>query len=341
MREISPAKLAKDWVSQPKFRHNLWTTYDDQPDTTYLVVSHGKFEIPKQEADTFLKMRTHCTGYHSVPEIARRSGVEQEQAKAIIDALIAEGIGRPAYRSLSEMTEEETREVLFAACRIWGEQLSETYLASDIRAGKVPREVVIGWLLETYHYIRAFPYAIAHAAKHATGELAQVLTEYATQEQGHEAFILQSLVSLGFKREEVVDSLPLVSTRLVDMLMRELFADAPAAALLVAAVVEAGDLDDSEANDFCAGVATHYDFPEGALTPFKEHMLIDARLGHGKLHERHAELIHFRDENQIHNVVNRMHDIKHAFDLQSLEIAHYYSRVGNYVPRQFVDFFAV
>ena len=48
-----------------------------------------------------------------------------------------------------------------------------------------------------------------------------------------------------------------------------------------------------------------------------------------------------RDEQTLHDIVNKLHDLKHAFDVQKLEIEHYYARKGNYVPRQFVDFFAV
>jgi hypothetical protein len=341
MQPAEFAKLAKDWSKLPKFRHNLWTNYADAPDVTFLVVSHGKFEVPKSEAETFYRLRTHCTGHHTIAEVAAKSGVPEKQTREMLHALMESGISRPTYRPLAEMTEDEIREVLFAACRIWGEQLAETYIAARIQEGKVPKEVFRGWLLETYHYIRAFPDAVAVAAKHAKGELAEVLTEYARQERGHEAFILKCLVATGFKKEEVLESHPLVSTRLIDLLMREMFADAPASALLLAAVVEAGEMEEGERSEFRLAVSRHYDLPESALLPFEEHVAIDAEFEHGKLAEKYAHLIRFEGEAQVHNVVNRMHDIKHAFDVQSLEIADYYSHMGNYIPRQFVDFFGV
>lgn len=34
-------------------------------------------------------------------------------------------------------------------------------------------------------------------------------------------------------------------------------------------------------------------------------------------------------------------DIKHAFNLQAIEIKDYYSGIGNYLPRQKVDYFGV
>lgn len=47
------------------------------------------------------------------------------------------------------------------------------------------------------------------------------------------------------------------------------------------------------------------------------------------------------DRKDISDILNMIHDIKHAFDLQKLEIIEYYSHVGNYFPRQKVDYFGV
>lgn len=341
METINTASLSKDWSKYPKFRHNLWTTYDDEPDSTYLVVSHSRFEVPRAEAETFLRMRQYCTGHHTVEEIAQESGVELERVCAILDSLSEGGVFRPPYQPLATLTAEEIRARFSDACRIWSEQLEETYVAAEIQAGKVPKSVLLGWLLETYHYIRRFPEAIDHAARHASGELRDILAEYAEQERGHEAYVLRCLLNLDFERSEVDDSLPLVSTRLIDFQLRELFADAPQAALLLAAIVEADHPEEGEADSFRLKVAEHYGLPEDALQPLQDHMIVDAELGHVHLADRFPHLIEFRDETQIHSVANQLHDIKHAFDLQSLEIKSYYTHTGNYVPRQFVDFFSI
>ena len=341
MHKTIASTLLKDWRTYPKFRHNLWTTYDDKPEVTYLTVSHATFEVPRSDAETFLCLRTYCTGHHTIPEIAQKSGVDEATTQALLTALMEAEVGRPAYRPLHTLRAEEIRQSIFVACRMWSVQLAETYIAADIKAGKVSKSVLLGWLLETYHYIRAFPKALAYAAGQAQGELRAILTEYADQEDGHERFLLRCLTNVGFKPEEVTESIPLVSTRLIDLLMRNLFGAAPAAALLVAMVLEAGDLDERDGAAFRDAIAAHYDIAAEALGPFQEHMLLDAHLGHSTLAERYAHLIVFEDERQIHDVVNQIHDLKHAFDLQSLEIKAYYSHTGNYVPRQFVDFFAI
>lgn len=331
----------KDWRTYPKFRHNLWTAFAAEPETTYLTVSQGVYEVPTPEAQRFLSIRSHCTGHNTIAEIARRSGVAENSVTEIVTSLHEADVTRPQYRRFADMTQDDLRDVLFAACRIWGEQLRETGMGPKLASGAVDRNVVIGWVLEMNHYVRNFPAAVAVAASHATGELQAVLADYAAQEFGHESFVVGSLVKLGFTAAEAETSIPLVSTRLIDLLMRELFAMLPCAALLLASIVEAGELEDGEAQSFFDTLAEKYSLPIEAFAPIQEHMIIDSQLGHAELAEKYRHLITIGSEEHLHEVMNKLHDIKHAFDLQQMEIEHYYSQRGNYIPRQYVDFFGI
>lgn len=333
--------LDKDWHRFPKLRHNLWTTFADSPDVTYLTVSHGKYETPTDEARIFLTMRSFCTGHHSRKSIIEKSGVSPERGEAVLQSLEEADVFRPTYRSFAKLTPDSYRSGLLSACRIWSEQMAETNIAVDIMAGTVTPSVVIGWMLETYHYIRAFPEAVQVGADAATGELRSLLLGYAEQERGHDSFVLRTLEALGLSREEVVTSIPLVSTRMIDLLMREMFSETPMAALVLAAIVEASELEEDSIDGFMQTVTGHYGFAPNALAPFFDHSRIDEALGHATLAERHPHLITVSSETQLHQLVNRLHDIKHAFDLQKMEIKEYYAHPGNYIPRQFVDYFAV
>lgn len=153
--------------------------------------------------------------------------------------------------------------------------------------------------------------------------------------------MLQSLERMGYAQGEVIDSTPLVSTRAIDMLMRDLFALDPHTVLLVARVIEAVDFDEAQGEEFGIDVANHYGLPSDALAPFLAHVRIDASLGHGRMLEDHADLLSRVARERIHAIVNGLHDLKHAFDLQKLEIKDYYGHAGNYIPRQFVSYFAI
>jgi hypothetical protein len=332
---------SKDWLKYPKFRHNLWANYDSEPEVTYLTVSHGKFAVDRNDAEAFLRMRPHCTGHHTADEVIKRSGLEETKARAILKSLAEAAVTRPAYKPVASMTKDEIRSILFAACRIWGEQLAETYISAGMPSGKEGLGVLKGWLLETYHYIKFFPKTIELASRHATGELGAVLTKYAAEEVGHEKFVLECLTNVGFAVSEVEESIPLVSTQLIRKLIEELVVRTPAAALLLAGVVEAGDVDVTEIRRFVTEIAERYHLPADALHPYEQHVIVDSKLGHAELSQRYPHLIDITDEDTVHFVCNQLHDIKHAFDLQSLEIREYYSHPGNYVPRQHVDLFAI
>lgn len=331
----------KNWHEFPKFRHNLWTNFADEPEVTYLTVSHGRFKVPAAEAQEFLKIRSLCTGHHDLTAIAQRSGLPVDRTRDIVRSLIDADMLRRGYRPFDSLSESEIQVGLLAAARIWAEQLRETHIAVDVFNGTVSRHVAIGWLLETYHYIKHFPDALTVAAQAASGELRDVLAEYAQQERGHEAFVEQTLLRLGLTADEVRHSVPLVTTRLIDLLMRELFASTPCAALLLAAIVEADDFVQGELAGLQENFSRHYGGAEDCLAPLFQHSQIDSHLGHGKLAQAHTRLLHFKNASDLHETVNRLHDIKHAFDAQKLEIKDYYGRQGNYVPRQRVDFFAI
>jgi hypothetical protein len=333
--------IEKDWGEFPKFRHNLWTNYADEPEFTYLTISIGKFKVHKADADDFTKIRSHCTGYHSRREIASRTDISLTRIDEIVDSLKrAEMLRRPC-QNFETLAPEEVRAGLLNAVRIWADQLRETHISVEVFNGDVPRRIAMGWLLESYHYIRCFPSALYAAAQAASGRLREILREYAAQERGHELYVEESLLRMGLTREEVRESVPLVSTQLLHFQMQELFRDAPCAALLLAAIVEADDFIDDEADAAQQRFAQHYDTPADSLAPFFEHIRLDANLGHSKLAQNHADLLVFEKSAQLHDTVNRLHDIKHAFDAQKLEIKDYYGKQGNYFPRQRVDFFAI
>lgn len=325
----------------PKFIHNLLTNYAEEPDVTYLTVSHGRYEIPRHEAEEFLKIRAFCTGHARVEDIARKGGLPLERTRQIIASLAENDMLRRPWRPFESLSADDIQQTMRVATGLWAQQLRETHIAVEVFNGEVSFQVAVGWLLESYHYIHCFPAALEVAAASAAGTLHHVLQDYAAQEQGHELFVEQTLCRLGLSSDEIRSSVPLVTTRLIDLLMRELFRDTPCAALLVAAMVEADDFAPEELQGLQAAFARHYEVDLDCLAPYFRHSQIDADLGHAKLADAHSHLLRWHSESQLARTVNRLHDLKHAFDAQKLEIKAYYGQVGNYFPRQRVDYFSL
>lgn len=325
----------------PKFRHNLWTNYEDDPDVTYLAFSHGVFEIPTGEAAKFLKIRSFCTGFNSLDDIAKKSMTPVNEIQSMIDSLVKIDMLHLPFQPVDNLPKKQIREVLKSAAKIWSEQLADTHISRDIFLGKTTKNVVLGWLLETYHYVKSFTCALKIAAEHADGTLKELLVEYARQEKGHESFIMQSLIKAGLKREEVEESVPLISTRTIDFLLKELFILEPCAVLLVASIIEAEDFDSCAADEVARTLHEAHNFPIDTFDSFFQHVQIDSNLGHHRLLQDNIKFLDDINPSNLHDIVNKIHDIKHAFDLQNLEINDYYGKIGNYFPRQRVDFFAI
>jgi pyrroloquinoline quinone (PQQ) biosynthesis protein C len=287
----------------------------------------------------FLKMRSYCTGHHSIDSIAQKSGLAVEDVKALLGSLEPSGIVYFASGTEDRLPTGYVHDVLTRACRIWSDELRISYIGNEFAAGKLPKSVLIGWLIEMYHYIKDFPHAIEHGARHAKGKLKDVLDQYAAEERGHEGFVLETLVNLGISRAEVKTSIPLLSTRLIGFLMRELFELEPSSTLLVAAVIEAQEFVGDQIEAFKKQLQSHYDTDAKAFDPYFRHQQIDVNLGHAELLSTHLDLVEINDRRVLDQVVNKIHDLKHAFDLQGIEIKSYFTHLnGKYVPRQPVNF---
>ncbi|HEX4693574.1 iron-containing redox enzyme family protein [Sphingomonas sp.] len=318
----------------PRLRENIWQVTLDDP-TAFVETPDGCFEVATPQALAFLRVRPHCTPHNSVAEIARRSGTATDDVAAMLAALrgigvVGEGSGTVADR-LARIVE------------LWSGELARDFIGNALLVEGLPREVLVGWLLEMYHYVRDFPAAISVAADHApVGPLQALLTRYAAEERGHEHFVLETLANLGLSRAEVVNSRPLVSTQLIGFLMRDLFATAPGAALLMAAMVEAQEVADEHIEEFQTAVEARYGLPPRALAPYFAHQAIDSQLGHQRLFADNPDCFDVRDETLLDRIVDGLHDLKHGFDLQALEIRRYYgASPGAYVPRQSMPMAAI
>ncbi|WP_437308691.1 iron-containing redox enzyme family protein [Sorangium sp. So ce388] len=327
---------AAEAPAHPRLRENIWHIRASS-DTALLITSDSRFEVGTEDALRFLKMRSHCTGFHSVEEIAQRSGIALDDVRSILASLEEAGV---VFSSPAERAElDRVRAALLSVCKIWSDELRLAYIGNEFRHGSLPKTALTGWLCEMYHYISDFPLAIEHGARRAEGRLKDVLVRYAQQEKHHDEFVVRTLENLGLKRDEVKGSAPLVSTRAIGLLMREMFEHEPCSVLLMAALVEAQEFQEEHIAGFKQCMHETYGVPLDAFDPFFEHQQIDVGMGHAELLADNIDLIDVTDMERLDGMVNRLHDLKHAFELQSLEIRDYYTNLnGKYFPRQRMRF---
>jgi pyrroloquinoline quinone (PQQ) biosynthesis protein C len=312
-------------------RENLWEIRPDE-DCSYVETSDGVFEVNTASAMQFLRVRSHCTGHNSVDVIAARSGMDIDDVLDLVEAV--ETIGMRARQAAIEVEARPAR--LQRIVEMWASELKRCFIGNRLLSPNAKKQLLAGWLLETYHYVRDFPAAIAFAAERAENpQLRALLVRYAGEERGHERYVLQSLTRLGFSADEVRNSSPLVSTQLIAYKMRDLFAVEPSAVLLMAAMVEAQEFDHRDIASLQREIEVQHSIPEGALAPYFEHQRVDYELGHHHLLEENLELLNVAHDRVADRMINALHDLKHAFDLQSMEIELYYGGTdGQFIPRQ-------
>jgi pyrroloquinoline quinone (PQQ) biosynthesis protein C len=323
----------------PKFRENIWRFSGDS-EKAYLITSDEAFEVDSDDVKTFLKIRSHCTGHNNIADIANKSGIDVAKVESIINSLAEIGITYPAIEP--DDSDDVVNKKFINLCEIWSEELKINFIGNKLMEGKLPREALIGWLIEMYHYISDFPAAIDVAVDHAEGELKTLLIKYANEERHHNVYVLRTLKNLCVKEEEVRGSTPMLSTRLVGFIMRDLFQLCPSSVLIMAALVEANEVEEDKLDIFNDKMKEHYNTPDKAFKPYFDHQDIDAKLGHVNLLKNNLHLLKFDSKETRDQVVNKLHDLKHAFDLMGLEIEDYYKDMaGKYFPRQPIYYGAI
>lgn len=307
----------------PCLRENVWCIDPNQP-TAFLMTSTATFEVPTEVALRFLRLRSWCTGLNSLDRIADRSALPIDEVEDLLRWLEPAGIIR---WSVGDSPPGDPLEILARACRLWNDEHRIASLGSAIASGTVAQPVVRGWLLEQYHLTIDLPAAVEHGASRANGRLRGLLLDVAAQERGREKPVRQALTELGVSGMEVDSSIPLLSTRLVGFLMRELFELEPWSVLMVLAVTELRASAGETANT-----------SEGPLSPYLHELKVHAGLGHAGLLEANSELVTVDDSRRVDRALNMVHDLMHAFDLQRQEVMSYFGSLdGKYFPRQAVS----
>ena len=330
----------------PKLRENIWHMRSDAAadDPAFLITSKAKYELPAQYVRGFLKIRPYCTGHNSLSRIAEITETNADDLLVFFNAFSEIDLLYPDSCESLPLDRDAVNQSLINIVSIWAGELHSVYIANELaREQGLSRGILIGWMTEMYHYVKDFPLALQCAADNAEGELKLVLERYAKEELGHEVFVLDTLGNLGVSAEEVASSTPLISTRTIGLLLCELLSDEPAATLLAAALLEAADFDEDNIGLYQQKLSELYDIPLNALAPYFKHQKIDFDLGHQRLLSDNLDLINITELGRLDNLINKLHDLKHAFELQSLEIKAYYGepRNGKYMQRQAMKFHAI
>jgi len=308
-----------------------------------MVIGKDYYEIAENlgTLEQFFAVRRYLDGRHTIAEIAQNSGVDKDSVTQIVSAFSELGLLRNA-QPVEAIDGSVFAEQIDASCQMWAKQLGHHRLFAGLEAGTMRREVLLGLILETYHYVSAAPRHIATAIANCDDiRLTGLLSDYFSDERSHGELFVDALSRLGIPAEHVSDANPLTGTLSLINNLCAIAASSTLSYIACTSLFEARGADFDEGADSMRRVARVAGYPEEAVEPLLTHMRIDLRAGHVALIDKAMEIAGAVPAHLAHRVVNDLHNLKHSYDQFHDQIVQYYSNIGNHIPRLYVDYFSL
>lgn len=308
-----------------------------------MIVGRNYFELKEEEGsrEQFLHIKRYFDGRHSVNEISRLTGASEQSIIGIIDAFDEMGLLR----------QEEPDELIPVgkfiervkdSCVMWSRQIGYHRLFGLLHEGRVRKEVFIGLVLETYHYVKSASKHISTALAHSSDDrLSKILAEYLTEEYDHDKLILESLKRMGMPEEHVIHAHPIIGTMSLINMLCEIGRQSTLAYFACTTLFESRQEDFDSAKNDLEYIGSLYGYGADVLEPIIQHLRADVSADHINLLEEALEKREFIAAADAHFAVNCLHDLKHSFDQFHDQVIQYYSDISNYIPRLKVDYFSL
>ena len=340
MQNIEKNGAEKPRESNPRLRH---CTLVDHPESklTKFVVGSQYYDVTRDgDRTTFLRFKSLLDGHYTVEEIAQISNVKLDDVRQIVSQFEQHGLLQ-SRQGEDEVRYDEFKRQIEETSLMWRRQIGLHPLFGGLTEKTYGREIFVGLLIETYHYVRLLPQRISGVAnQNEDSPLSRALANYAIEEADHHEALGEALAQLPRIGSRVSCSHPAAGTLSLLNNFTAIGIRNPFSLLTCLALVEARESEVAEASlNFCT-LASEFDL-EDVAEPFVRHMEMDVSMGHSDL----LEGVHPDTYNLplalAHEVVNDLHDTKHVFDIFHDSVINYYSDISNYIPRHRVDYFAL
>jgi len=333
----------EDISYKPQLRHCTFFV-PHRGGTTLMIVGDQHFEIEQQGADfkAFLNFKRYLDGRHTIAEISAITGVSVQDALGIVNSFAEQGLLRDENPALDRIPVDAFIKQVDKSTAMWAEQIGYHRLWSGLENHDYRKEVFLGLILETYHYINSASRHISTAIAHCTDPgWKHLLSEYLSEEYNHAWMARDSLVRMGLSKAEVENAHPLIGTWSLVNNLCEIARQDTLGYLACTKLFEARGAESLEGASTLQRLAVEYGYPEDCLQPLVSHVEEDVEANHTGLLEEALEGRGHVAADRAHRAVNNLHDLKHSFDQYSDNIILYYSDISNYIPRLKVDYFSL
>lgn len=214
---------------------------------------------------------------------ADQDGEEGIRELALLDALVRAELIVVSAPSVG-VSGTEAAERFSAAFTVWNQRLFSHPLWLSLVEGTASRALIIGWVLETYHFIRGacarLPLAVAHCP---AGPQRDVLSGHFSEEYNHDELFLTSLRALDVDEEVVRTTPPLPGTLAVIDAMREAARRDVVAYSVCSGLLESTGSDAARGRQFYNLLEAHYGALGDFVEPMRRHVDLDEGFGHGSV----------------------------------------------------------
>ncbi|MBS2962394.1 iron-containing redox enzyme family protein [Actinocrinis puniceicyclus] len=332
----------EDVEFKPRLRH--CTFFVPNSGAVLMIVGDQHFELEQQGADlkTFLNLKRYLDGRHTIAEISKITGVSVEDTVGIANAFAQQDLLRKEDESLEQIPTETFLKQIDKSTGMWTEQIGYHRLWSGLEKQDYRKEVFLGLVMETYHYIKSASRHVSTAISHCTDPAWQrLLSQYLAEEYDHAWMARECLVRMGMPAEQVDNAHPVIGTWSWINNLCQIAREDTLGYLACTKLFEARGMDTLEGAHTLQSLATAYGYPDGCMDPLVSHVEEDVRAEHTGLLEEALSDRTSVPAWQAHRAVNNLHDLKHSYDQYNDGIILYYSDVSNYIPRLKVDYFSL
>ncbi|MEW6641415.1 MAG: hypothetical protein AB1586_12990 [Pseudomonadota bacterium] len=330
-----------DSFDRPRLRHCTMVADPDEPHVTLVVGrKHFQLEQLQGERSAFFGLKSYFDGRHTIRDISKATGIGERDIIGVADAFHSAGLLQQRA-NVGTIPVADFLELLEDTSIMWRRQIGLHRLFGGLEAGLFRREVFIGLLLETYHYVRLLsPTLLGVAQRWEDSPVRQIVLDYAREEMEHYRSYEASLNAIDRLRGHVESSYPTIGTLSLIRNFESIGSRSGLSLVCCLQLIEARAFEADDAEDHLVRIARQYDL-ENVIDPFVAHMRADLGLTHASLLTHALQGAVGVDESAAHEAVNDMHDIKHCFDEFHDGVIKYYDDISNYIPRPRVDYFAL
>jgi pyrroloquinoline quinone (PQQ) biosynthesis protein C len=236
-------------------------------------------------AAVLARVQDRLDGSASVEELARLQGISPNVLAEVLDVLAEDGQVLDARATIEASTPDAFLSGFMQICAFWARELTMVPFWPTLISGRAPRELVLGWGIEFYHYVEA-------ANEHMSASVAYCRTDpeaqewfaqHYAEEYDHSKMFLEGLVGCGLDADQVRRSPPLGSTRALINYLTELATTDSLAYAGAYGVLHHPQAEASKPQELYGRLAEQYAFAAPFLRAVGEHAALDETLDHETL----------------------------------------------------------